>query len=256
MSEACAPLARPCKVCGNPADLFDVVDFHKNCQGPDVFPLSGVPVYYRRCGTCGFIFTEHFDDWSEADFKSRIYNEDYIKVDADYEEKRPAANTSLIEQVFGADKHRIGVLDYGGGNGGLAAGLRAAGFEDVTTYDPFSPDFSTRPDRQFDLITSFETLEHVPNPVHFATEISGLLADGGLVLFSTLLQPANIAEIRLSWWYAGPRNGHVSLFTAEALGALWHPRGYNVGSLNNGLHAAFRRQPSFGRIKFGAQAAG
>jgi len=236
--------------------LFDVVDFHKNCQGPDVFPLSGIAVYFRRCGTCGFVFTEHFDEWSEADFKSRIYNEDYIKVDADYEEKRPAANASLIEQVFGADKHRISVLDYGGGNGSLAARLRQAGFESAT-YDPFMPEFSTRPDRRFDLITSFETLEHVPNPTHFAQEISGLIADGGMVLFSTLLQPANIADIRLNWWYAGPRNGHVSLFTSAALGALWMPLGFTVGSLNNGLHAAFRRPPSFGRINFnpGAPAA-
>ena len=34
----------------------------------------------------------------------------------------------------------------------------------------------------------------------------------GMVLFSTLVQPADIETQKLRCWYAAPRNGHISLF--------------------------------------------
>ena len=45
----------PCKICGEDAKLFGVIDFHK---GHEKLPLSGVPIYYRRCVACDFLFTE------------------------------------------------------------------------------------------------------------------------------------------------------------------------------------------------------
>jgi hypothetical protein len=38
------------------------------------------------------------------------------------------------------------------------------------------------------------------------------------VLFSTLLSDGEIVRGRpLRWWYAAPRNGHISLFSAQSL---------------------------------------
>ena len=57
----------PCKICGGAAALYGVVDFHKSCvevQGARL-PLSGVPIYYRRCASCEFLFTDAFDGWSD-----------------------------------------------------------------------------------------------------------------------------------------------------------------------------------------------
>ena len=84
----------PCKICGGQAGLFGVVDFAKSCEEArgKRLPLSGTPVYYRRCRTCSFLFTDAFDNWSEADFKASIYNADYIEVDPDYREVRPNNN--------------------------------------------------------------------------------------------------------------------------------------------------------------------
>ena len=72
--------ARPCKICRQPAPLFGLVDFNRNCQIPDCvkLPLTGTPVYYRRCNACGFLFTDAFDDWSPDDFKTHIYNGGYL----------------------------------------------------------------------------------------------------------------------------------------------------------------------------------
>jgi hypothetical protein len=46
------------------------------------------------------------------------------------------------------------------------------------------------------------------------------LAPGGCIVFSQPLQPDDIEAIRGSWWYIGPRNGHASIFTADALSRL------------------------------------
>ncbi|HEY3678832.1 MAG TPA: class I SAM-dependent methyltransferase, partial [Bradyrhizobium sp.] len=58
-----------CKICGGEASLYGVVDFHKSCNPALRTPVAGVPVYYRRCATCGFLFTDAFDDWDHNAFK-------------------------------------------------------------------------------------------------------------------------------------------------------------------------------------------
>ena len=81
----------PCKICQQPTALFGVVDFNRCCEIPGgiKLPLTGTPVYYRRCGACGFLFTDAFDDWSDAEFKTNIYNAGYLAVDPDYAQARP-----------------------------------------------------------------------------------------------------------------------------------------------------------------------
>ncbi len=49
-------------------------------------------------------------------------------------------------------------------------------------------------------------------------DLSALLKDDGIVIFSTLLSDGNVAERqRLTWWYASPRNGHISLYSRDSL---------------------------------------
>ncbi len=95
--------------------------------------------------------------------------------------------------------------------------MRAAGFH-VEDYDPFSN--PARPVGRFDLVTCFEVIEHSTAPAETVADMDSFLAEGGAILFSQPLQPANIEEIRASWWYIGPRNGHVSIYTADALATL------------------------------------
>ena len=88
----------PCKICGGMAELYGVVDFHKSCieaQGIRL-RLSGVPIYYRRCATCEFLFTDAFDNWSRDQFKAHIYNEDYHTVDPGYQTARPSENAGVV----------------------------------------------------------------------------------------------------------------------------------------------------------------
>ncbi len=237
----------PCKICGSPAPLFGVVDFHQTCVGIRgvQFRLSGVPIYYRRCDNCSFLFTDAFDAWTVEQFKTHIYNEEYKLVDPDYSDFRARGNAGAVVRLWGPLRRETRVLDFGGGNDTLCAVLREAGFAAAVTYDPMVPQHAGRPDGKFDLVTSFETFEHLPDPLAGIRSIVELTADPGLVFFSTLLQPADFNQQRLHWWYVGPRNGHVSLFSRQALVLAWERYGYRVASLGDNFHFAFRSLPHY-----------
>jgi 2-polyprenyl-6-hydroxyphenyl methylase/3-demethylubiquinone-9 3-methyltransferase len=207
--------------------------------------LSGVPIYYRRCTGCGFLFTDAFDDWDAEQFKLYIYNKDYHLFDPDYESKRPQENAARVERLWGKYKSELRVLDYGGGNDAFCAALRNEGYPIAVTYDPMTPAHARTPDGRFPLVTCFETLEHMPNPVGDIGRIIKFVAEPGLVLFSTLVQPADFEKQGINWWYMAPRNGHVSLFSRKALEIAWNRYGYKLGWFNDSPHIAFRTLPTF-----------
>lgn len=243
----CEPLAR-CKCCDGTARLFGVVDLNKNCQitRQKVLPCSGIPVYYYCCPDCRFIFTTFFDIFTHADFERVIYNDDYLLVDPDYVSARPNANASLMKQAFPTSKPNR-LLDFGCGNGTLARLLGANGFAQVDCYDPYIPRFSQKPPHKYDCIVSFEVFEHSTDPIRMLADLNDLLADAGVVLFSTCIQPENIDQIGLNWWYAGPRNGHVSLYSKESLSMLAQRFSLKLFSFNQNLHLLFRNVPECAR---------
>jgi 2-polyprenyl-6-hydroxyphenyl methylase/3-demethylubiquinone-9 3-methyltransferase len=235
-----------CKCCSQSADLFGVVDFHQHCDEArsERLPVSGIPIYYYRCSQCGFLFTTAFDGFSHADFAEQIYNEGYSFVDPDFAEVRPSGNAQMVAGAFG--KHReLSILDYGGGNGRTAEGLRQAGFTNVTTYDPFVPRFATRPSTPADEIICFEVVEHTPDPLAIFRDMASLLADHGSILLSTLMQPDDIEKQRLNWWYVGPRNGHISLHSYRSLTIAAQRCGFQVRSFNANVHLLFRANSYF-----------
>jgi SAM-dependent methyltransferase len=236
-----------CKICGGPAALYGVVDFHKSCEELSGLrlPLSGVPIYYRRCATCKFLFTDAFDEWSIEQFRAYVYNDDYKIFDPDYQTVRPRANGDIVARLWGRHKAETRVLDYGGGDDKFCAVLRDHGFPVAVTYDPMVPEYECRPEGKFDLVTSFETLEHLPDPAGGIASILESAADPGLILFTTVLQPGDFDLQGLNWWYVAPRNGHVSIFSKHALTSAWDRHGYSIVSFSDNIHLAFRKLPAF-----------
>ena len=235
-----------CKICGGPSDLFGVVDMNRPCEitPNQKFKLSGVPIYYRRCAACGFLFTDAFDDWSIDQFKAHIYNDGYLEFDPAYETKRPTDNAGVVSRFWAPHRANMRVLDFGGGNDVFAAALRADGYAEVVTYDPMVPQYAGRPNGKFDLVTCFETLEHVPDPLTSIGKIVECLAEPGAVFYSTLMQPDDFDKQGMAWWYVGPRNGHISIFTRQALALAWAHYGYKSVPVSAGSHLAFRTMPA------------
>ncbi len=233
----------PCKVCNNPADLYGVVDFSKNCEEQRglYLPLSGVPVYYHRCKSCGLIFTAVFDHWPMAYFAERIYNDGYAQVDPDYLERRPQANQALVAD-FVQRGQALQVLDYGGGNGRLAALLRERGIT-ASSWDPMI-DPGSPPQAGFDVVTSFEVFEHTPTPVATCAQALSCLRPSGVLLFTTLTVdklPPGAAH----FWYIAPRNGHITIHTRQSLAALFGRFGYRMHHFTDVLHLAVREVPAW-----------
>jgi SAM-dependent methyltransferase len=214
-------MAPVCPVCAGQTQWFDVVDFNKNCaEGRGgALPLSGHPVYYTRCTACSFCFAPALHQWSSEEMAARIYNEGYAQVDPDYIEARPRNSADNLLQLFPSlGEARIKHLDYGSGSGRLSEMLCGAGWQSQP-YDPFVPGTAApEPNEQFGLITAFEVFEHVADLNGLTQFIRDHLEPGGLLVFSTLLNDSDIVPgQRLSWWYASPRNGHISLFSKQSL---------------------------------------
>ena len=112
------------------------------------------------------------------------------------------------------------------------------------TYDPFSS-FNEMPLETFDLITCFEVMEHVPSPKETVATMVAMLKERGAILFSTLVQPVSFEKSGLSWWYAAPRNGHISLYSSQSLAHLFAPHAMKVASFSEGLHIAYTQVPEF-----------
>lgn len=222
-----------CKICCGASPLFDIVDFNKTCH-PNIYPngLEVVPVTYRRCSSCAFIFTDFFDEFSPEYWRRYVYNERYADVDPDYIAIRPLGNAREVYSFFSGNSDGVVGLDYGGGNGLTASLLRDCGWT-YDSYDPFGHT-DVLPERigHYNFCSSFEVFEHSPDPKGSLKELlEHLQTDKFIIYIGTAVHDRFVSdERRLSWWYAGPRNGHISLYSRKSLhvlasqfGLTYHP---------------------------------
>ena len=235
-----------CPICKTKSSVLDVVDFNKSCEElrGKYLPSAGIPVAYALCSSCYFCWAPELYEWPLAKFKEWIYNGDYVAVDPDYIEARPKGNADALRSIFPSLPSTVRHLDYGGGNGLLARSLRESNWDSVS-YDPLL-DASSSPEQvgQFALITAFEVFEHVPDTRALVSDLWSLLSSPGLVLFSTLLSDGNIQpNQKLTWWYASPRNGHISLFSRTSLYLLAQNGGFRFGSLSANFHFLAKGSP-------------
>ena len=239
-------LRHPCPICGGHCELLDVLDFNKMCGNPEAHfqGLSGEAIYYSLCKDCGFCFAPAIAKWSPEEFERKIYNNDYIHVDPDYVEARPGSFRDILISLFGEFSDSFSHLDYGGGSGRLSKLLQDAGWRSLS-YDPFAnKEVDHTQLGRFDLITAFEVFEHVPNPLELMERLSTLLTPEGVIFFSTQLSDGHVqAGQRLNWWYAAPRNGHISLFSKAALQYLAQKFQFTLASNWIAMHALYTQRP-------------
>ena len=235
--------ARACKICEQPSYLFDIVDFAKTAR-ENLYPrgLVGVPVLYFKCDSCSFVFTYFFDDFTDEQWRRFVYNEEYAEVDPAFMGVRLALNARLIRAYLCASRRaQIVGLDFGGGNGVTAALLRNKGWA-YDAFDPFGLN-EVKAERigKYNLCSAFEVFEHLPDPVSSLKSLLDKAAPGRLmIIITTLVHDGFITdELRLTWWYAAPRNGHVSLFSQAALRALAGRFGLQLTS-SKGTHLLTR----------------
>ena len=240
------PAHDACPVCGGRCAHLDSVDFNKSCEElrGDYLQPSGISVRYSRCMACGFCFAPDIAQWDLDRFSDLIYNQDYVLVDPAYLDTRPRANAADLKRMFGNQRQSIRHLDYGGGSGLLSRLLREDGWSS-SSYDPFvDKDTAIEELGTFDLVTAYEVFEHVPDPGQLMNNLAALAKPDGIILFSTLVSDGHIGPAgSLDWWYAAPRNGHISLYSRDSLGLLATRHGFQFGSFSEAFHCMWRSIP-------------
>ena len=220
-----------CPICGGATHISLTKERNVSCcdyfEGRRIFPTTQGPLHLQECAACGFGFFEEMRRWSDTEFKQYIYNAQYELSDPPFREERPRK----VADWLGHGLSRIDILDYGGGNGRLTELLNGLGF-DATCYDPFYG-HPTRPISKFSVITVIEVMEHVPDQNKLFQELEELCQPNGIIILNTLLKEH---QLRGDWWYASPRNGHVSFHTSKSL--LQHLAVHNLHgvSLSAELH--------------------
>jgi len=233
-----------CKICGALSVRFDMLDFERSVSAtPFDRAPSVVPVVYRRCAACGFIFTRFFDAFTPADWAAHIYNDGYADVDPEFARVRPLVNAGVVDAYFKDLRSSAVGLDFGGGNGNTAAALRRAGWA-YDCFDPFGAN-ELREDRRgrYDLCSAFEVFEHLPDPAASLRMVLDVTTPGALaIVIGTWLNDAEAnGRLRLAGWvYAGPRNGHISLYSRRSLELLATQVGLDFSSLNAKTHIMSR----------------
>lgn len=223
-----------CPICGSPMAPFAAATVLRRHE-----------VSYFQCTSCRFVRTED-PYWLEDAYSTALAKADVGAVERNL---RLAEATQAVIQSFFPSARRF--LDFGGGYGLFVRLMRDRGFDflwqDKHARPLFCLGFEAEPgERGFDLVTAFEVLEHVVEPIPTFAE---LLAKSNAVLFSTELLPATNPKPG-DWWYFAPSQGqHVSIFTREALEAAASSLGVRLASAGS-LHLFSRKGVSEARFQF------
>jgi glycosyltransferase involved in cell wall biosynthesis len=214
-----------CNVCSAPSHPFGQAKI-----------LNKYDVDYFQCSQCRFVQTEA-PYWLDEAYTEAITGSDIGLVTRNL--RLAAATKLMISVYFNPDAP---CLDYGGGYGLFVRLMRDTGF-DFFWYDKFcrnllAEGFAGTLDRQYEIVTAFELVEHLVDP---QAEIAAMLQVSDSLLFSTELLPDSNPTPD-QWWYYAPHEGqHIAIHTYESLQHLARQLGLNLYSNHRSLHLLTRR---------------
>ena len=188
-----------CKICGHESDLWGNSEL-----------LGKYNVKYYRCPECGFIQTET-PYWLDEAYSSAIADADIGLLGRNFSLARQVS--ALLKTTF-PDLSRF--MDWGG-YGIFTRLMRDAGFR-FEWYDKYCENLFAkgfeRKQEHYDLITAFELLEHLPDPLQ---DISVIMSACDNLICSTELLPEPAPKPG-TWWYYSPKTGqHISFYTHRAM---------------------------------------
>ncbi len=215
----------PCRLCGAVAPPTPVLKK----------PLAdGLIAELVRCPECGLVTLAQTPDDFQPDLYAYYERRMSWPKERLYDPITEERYVELLSQLGAASPNRT-ALDVGCGKGHFLSAAQRAGWSvrgidlaegaiqlckkyelPAECIDFFSPELDAQ---RFGLVTMFELIEHVPNPIAFLQRAAELLEPGGLIYLTT----PNFAS--LDRRVLGPAWGpihleHVTLFTPQTLNEL------------------------------------
>jgi SAM-dependent methyltransferase len=230
-------------------------DTHFVTHGPDLFLNLPGDFVLVRCNTCGLIY-------QNPQLTRRELEPHYPELYEPYK-KNPDDESSLVRrfdiqyginrrcrQLINYHPHPGKILDIGCATGLFlktisdfgwqATGIEPSDYASEYARKTFNLDVKTGvledfciPTDEFDVVTMWDVLEHVPDPRMTLTEVARVLKPGGLLALSLPNPTCPEAQIFGDSWIGWDRPRHLYLFTPKVLQRYLSDAGFGTMSLES-----------------------
>ncbi|HTV15199.1 MAG TPA: class I SAM-dependent methyltransferase [Acidobacteriaceae bacterium] len=208
-----------CKICDARVDFFATAKI-----------LGKYDAQYLRCSVCGLVFIPD-PAWLPEAYSSALTRADVGAL------QRNLRMVNITASLLGLTRRKAKrFVDYGGGHGIFVRMMRDLGFDfqwsDAYAENHYARGFEHTPGSKYDLLTAFEVIEHLPEPMKELTEMMEL-ADDVLLTTETLSDPPPLPQ---DWWYYSLTTGqHITFYSHRALQVVAERFGRKLVSAS-GIH--------------------
>jgi hypothetical protein len=219
-------VAESCRACGAKTEPF-----------ASATVLESVTANYERCPSCGMVMALA-PTWLDDAYSAPITRLDIGLLD------RCLLMANVTCAVLRSARLRRGsFLDWAGGYGAFTRIMRDRGY-DFAHWDPMTEnvfagghDMPPGGNARFDLVTGFEVLEHLVNPIE---ELAEVAASTDRLLMTTQVLPVPAPRPQDWWYYTLETGQHVTLFTPRSLQEFARRLGYDGVVTGSFLHLFHR----------------
>lgn len=196
----------------------------------------------RRCPECGQLLSACTQEWYDESMQEFDVPEGTLPQGGS-EARHNKRISQILNQAKALQKHgqdKISFLDVGCSSGSVLKVAGACGF-DIHGVEPAAKAAATAqtvpgakifngflheaayPDNHFDIITLFEVIEHLTDPISLVKEINRILKPGGTLVIGTGNADSwTVQALGSKWEYFDIRlhGGHISFFTPASMKLL------------------------------------
>jgi 2-polyprenyl-3-methyl-5-hydroxy-6-metoxy-1,4-benzoquinol methylase len=228
------------------------------CSSESRLWFVGRDRHVRRCQHCGFIWvpqglSRNPDGQSIYEANNPIFfddgNENYYLDDANFTNAR--IKLKLVRQIVPLGAH---LIDVGAGFGHfvklaqehyVATGLEISSVAVKWGRQRFGANLIIGPldaplagfDRTFDVVTMWDVIEHLENPLSALHSIKSRLKPGGYLFLSTPDSGSLVAGLLGQGWYYLDPIQHIALFNRTNLSRLLNEAGFDVVRIGSMGHS-------------------